>query len=349
MATSHTLYNGEVTLVFDPDAARYRYKVTDVAYGLKDKPARGVTTLLRDVIHKPDLLMWPMNEALGALFDQKFDETTKEYLLGSPKKSLIKPGVAYSEAELAGALNAARKAHTAKGDKGKDVGSMTHKLIELFVADGKEHLDEVYQEFKTDAPVEKEFTPEEYGSKDAAKAAYQIAVGKYAESTEILADNMKIAERAFGGFVKWWNEVKPEVLMVEKPVYSRSMGFAGTFDMVARIKGKTYMIDFKTTNKSQRAPMGIYAEYFIQSAAYSYAFREEYGKSVDDIAIVNVGKDGKVNVVCASDLGISVEDSERTFAFAARLHDWLEATSKLTRDSRIKSILSPAQVEEPES
>ena len=50
-------------------------------------------------------------------------------------------------------------------------------------------------------------------------------------------------------------------LMVETQLFSRKMRLGGTCDMVARINGETWLIDFKTSN-------GLYKTHEIQLAAY---------------------------------------------------------------------------------
>lgn len=298
--TTHSLYGGEVKLVFDPDAPRYRYKVTDLRTGIENKPVRGVTTLLRDVLHKPELLMWPMNEALTLLFGQEFDSKSKSYVY-KPSKALLKPERVMTQVELQNALDAARKAHTAKSDRGKDVGSMVHENLEAFLTG------QPMPEFKDVAP-----------------------------------EDVKAVNGAVNAFIDWWKSLRQaEVISVETPIYSRSLWYAGTYDLKAKINGKVYMLDFKTTNRSRVAPLGIYAEYFLQLGAYSYAETEENGGDFDDLGVINVSKTGSgVHIACASDMGLSVSDCEDAFAFGVKIHDWLEATTKLTKDSHFTSHLN---------
>lgn len=308
------LYNNEVTMTFDKDAPRYRYKVTDPLNSISDKPVRGVTTLLRDVIHKPELLMWPMNEAMTVLFGQEYDESTKSYNYNQ-KKALIPPFKPFNLDQLQEFLETGRKAHTKKSDAGKDVGTIVHGAIEHYLRTGETGMNAIT---------------------NALQASYKDAGGVIDVPTSTSATN---ATRAF---VNWWEGLaEKSIIGIENPVYSRTLQYSGTYDLIARINGKTYMLDIKTTNRSRVAPMGIYAEYFLQLAAYAYAVREERGIAFDDMGIINVGKDGKVAVVTAGDLNMEMEECERTFAYAVRLHDWLEKASRLARDSHVKSSLNP--------
>lgn len=308
---TYQLYNGEVTMTFDKDAPRYRYKVTDPNNGISDKPVRGVTTLLRDVIHKPDLLMWPMNEALTHLFGQEFNKTEKAYKYREAKAA-VKSNMVYTTDELETLLNEARSAHTKKSDRGKDVGTLVHTAIEYYLR-GQD-------------------------KENALQSSLSDAGG--VTTQDVMNDTM----RALTAFVAWWEGLEEkEVLGLENPVYSRTLQYSGTYDLIARINGKVYMLDFKTTNKSMSAPLGIYAEYFLQLAAYAYAVKEERGYEFDDLGIINVGKDGVISIATATDLGMTIKECETTFAYAVRLHDWLDKTARLTKDRRLVSVLNPLE------
>lgn len=286
------LYEGSVQLHFNPDAPRARYKVDDRIVGFKDESMRGVTTVLRDVIHKPELLMWPLNMACG-LLEQNLNEPLTEEL-----------------------IKEAKSAHRAKSDRGKDIGSMAHRMVELWLNDNRDVLNTVAHEFDADTHSEE----------------------------------FKSAAKAHDTFVRWWNSLSSsQVLETEKAVYSRSMKYAGTYDLLAKIDGKVYMIDVKTTNRSRTAPKGVYAENFLQLGAYSYAEREERGGSVDGLAVVNVGKDGKLGIVTNEDIDVSVDFCERAFAFALRVHDWLGPVQKRLKDDATTSALNPLgeKVESP--
>lgn len=295
------MYGGKVEMVFNPKSPRYRYTVNDAENKLKNEPVRGVTTLLGDIINKPDLMRWPMNTSHGAIFGSKFSEKDLEYV-HDWKSAILKPDTAYTADELHEAMLEGARAHTKRADTGKDVGTQVHSMVETYLKTGA--TDFVF--------------PEEMPDNEA-----------------------KMANKAFASFKDWWDSLEDaEVISCEVPVYSRTLKFAGTLDLIAKINGKTYLLDIKTSNASKKAPMGIYAEYFLQMAAYSYAYREEHGTQMDDLGVIRVGKDGKLNVVTGADLNLSVEDCERSFAFACRLHDWLSTASKFLGDGHMTSVLN---------
>lgn len=304
---TYTLYGGDVELVFKPNSTKYRYTVTDrMVRDMQGASVRGVTSVLKDIIAKPDLMTWPMNMANAFLFGSTFDEVLKQYVCDWEKASL-KPDTPFTEEELQNMMMDGSRQWTKRSDKGKDVGTLTHSAVEAYLR-GVEF-------------VWPEVDPEQ--DKEGA-------------------ENVKMAQKALKAFTGWWDSLEDkEVIEVEKPIYSRSMKYAGTFDLMARINGKTYMLDIKTTNASKKAPLGIYSEYFLQLGGYSYAMKEETGQSSDDCGVIRIGKDGRLFIATANDIGLTVDGCERAFAFAVRLHDFLEQATPFLQDAHFKSHLIP--------
>lgn len=301
------LYGGEVQMDFNPDSPKYRYVVTDRRFGeVTAKSIRGVTSVIKDIVAKPDLLTWPMNMANKFLFGAKWDDGLKKYLYEFSGAS-IKADHAYNPGELQELMEDASRQWTKRSDKGKDVGTLTHSAVEAYLKN------------------EQFVWPElEDGDKEGA-------------------ENLKMAQKALGAFKTWWSSLEnKKVLGLEKPVYSRQLSFCGTYDILAEINGKTYLLDVKTTNASKKAPMGIYPENFLQLGAYSHATTEETGQTIDDVGIIRVGKDGRLFIATANDIGINTETCERAFAFAVRLHDMLETTGPFLQDAHFNSHLLPS-------
>lgn len=77
------------------------------------------------------------------------------------------------------------------------------------------------------------------------------------------------AENAFLAFLEWEKENIVEYIESEQPVCSLEFCFAGTLDLIAKMKnGKIYVIDFKSSK-------GFYDGYGKQIAAYLYARMEK--------------------------------------------------------------------------
>lgn len=66
------------------------------------------------------------------------------------------------------------------------------------------------------------------------------------------------------GYVDWLDKFNPQVVLTERPCASRQWQYAGTFDLIARIDGVTWMLDAKTSS-------GVYGSMALQLAAYANA------------------------------------------------------------------------------
>lgn len=105
-------------------------------------------------------------------------------------------------------------------------------------------------------------------------------------------DDLKVIESVASAFDAFMADWKPEILEIEKVLYSRIHNFAGTTDFIANIDGKLVIGDWKTTNTSRYNPDGIYATYFAQLGAYCICYEEMTGNKVDELYIVNLPKSG---------------------------------------------------------
>jgi len=152
-------------------------------------------------------------------------------------------------------LEEARKAHTKKKEDAADIGKITHKILEDWI-NGK---------------------PEENKN-------YNKLNDKDKKMVDVMVSN----------FINWADSNKVEFLESEKRVYSEKYWYAGTFDFVAVIKGKTYLGDIKTSS-------GIFPSMWAQCAAYATALEECEGKKVNSMVIVNTKKDGSIQVKYSTD------------------------------------------------
>src|SRR3990167_7888335 len=69
-------------------------------------------------------------------------------------------------------------------------------------------------------------------------------------------------------FTKWFQEVKPEVIAKEIVVWNDKYNYAGTVDLVCKIDGKFWIVDFKTGQY-------VWPEYELQLSAYKAALASE--------------------------------------------------------------------------
>ena len=155
----------------------------------------------------------------------------------------------------------AEAAKSAAGDK----GSKVHLAIEM-ILNG--------EEFRIDTKV----------------------LNKYTEQLEDLTyEELQCVK----SFCDWRAETKPEILATETTIFSDIHGYAGTVDLVCKIEGVPYVIDFKTSKQ-------VWREHELQISAYRMALENgenplkeknangtETGKMVDisgmKMAILQVG------------------------------------------------------------
>lgn len=88
------------------------------------------------------------------------------------------------------------------------------------------------------------------------------------------------------GLIEWIEKNNAKILDGEQVLYSRKFGHAGRFDAIMEIKGKKYMVDYKTSN-------GIYDEHYFQVASYLKAYEEGGGEKLDGALIIGIVKQDK--------------------------------------------------------
>lgn len=111
-------------------------------------------------------------------------------------------------------------------------------------------------------------------------------------------------------FYDWVDAVKPEILENERSVYNHQHRYAGTLDMLARIGGKLYVVDFKTNKKGD-----IYNEAHLQVSAYIETMRSE---AVEGGLIVSLSESGTYTHQ-------TVKNGFKAFLAALELYKFLNA------------------------
>lgn len=117
-------------------------------------------------------------------------------------------------------------------------------------------------------------------------------------------------------FIEFDNYYKPlaDPDGLEFLVYSLLFGYSGQGDFRGTINDKYCIIDWKSTNRSEFNADGISVEYFFQLGGLAQAEFERTGRWVDDVAAVNLDKQGgEPKVIFASDFGMSPQDCARAY------------------------------------
>lgn len=70
-------------------------------------------------------------------------------------------------------------------------------------------------------------------------------------------------------FERFWKTYKPTLIANETTLLSTELGFGGTIDTVCQIEGKTWLVDYKTSN-------AIHKTYEMQLAAYAMMWNEHH-------------------------------------------------------------------------
>lgn len=78
-------------------------------------------------------------------------------------------------------------------------------------------------------------------------------------------------------FQAWYLETKPEIIANEVLAWNEEHGYAGTIDLICKINGQLYIVDFKTGQN-------IWPEYELQLSAYNAAMEDNH-----KLAILQIG------------------------------------------------------------
>lgn len=94
------------------------------------------------------------------------------------------------------------------------------------------------------------------------------------------------------GYVKWLDLWQPEPIWTERPVASRQWWYAGTFDLIATMRGVTWLLDIKTAS-------GVYGDNALQLSAYAHAEflldhdnQEQPMPHIDRLGVIHVTANG---------------------------------------------------------
>lgn len=164
-------------------------------------------------------------------------------------------------------------------------------------------------------------------------------VENYLKGTPVSTPASVEATNAYKAFVKWFESERPTVINVEEVVYSKTGGYAGTYDCMLRIGDKVYLCDLKTTNTSRKAPAGVYAENFLQLGAYAKAHQEQLQyevlmaggtklEKIDGLMVISAKKNGKLDVVTNEDIGLGLDDCMDMFGGVLGIYQFMTYASK---------------------
>ena len=98
-------------------------------------------------------------------------------------------------------------------------------------------------------------------------------------------ENYSEIDNGIRSFIKWYDDVSKsnniEILSMEQKLVCP--WFGGTYDCLAKINGKIYLIDFKSSNH-------VGYKYFLQLAAYRYMLSTMNNINIDGCIVIQVDK-----------------------------------------------------------
>lgn len=176
----------------------------------------------------------------------------------------------------------------------------------------------------------KELQGARYADRDAAAnrgtavhaLGEQLVAGKQVEMPDELAGHVE-------SYVRFLDEFDVDPVLVEAVVMSHRHGYAGTFDLMADIRGERWLLDIKTSRS------GIFGETALQLAAYRYADTyvtpsgtEKELPPVDRCGAVHVRADGyDLRPLEAG------PEQHRAFLYLQQVAVWTETSRDLVGDA----------------
>jgi hypothetical protein len=146
------------------------------------------------------------------------------------------------------------------------------------------------------------------------------------------------AQLAYAGWQRWRQTVKLKPIWIERPVHSKTYGYAGTADLLAEVDGVETLLDWKSGK-------AIYAEAWLQNAAYRQCVREQgYGNPVKGM-IVRLPKTEMDPEFEVQEAPEDECDLLKVFLTAFELWKWQNAEEKLlagrTAPTATPSVTAP--------
>lgn len=122
--------------------------------------------------------------------------------------------------------------------------------------------------------------------KDELNRAADIGTRAHNSIEEYIKFKIEDSENpAFLSFLLWWNDIHQNntIRVIGEEETLTCQWYGGTYDLLLEINGKTYLVDFKTSNH-------VGFKYFLQISAYRYMIYLNKGINIDGAIILQVDK-----------------------------------------------------------
>ena len=120
-------------------------------------------------------------------------------------------------------------------------------------------------------------------------------------------------------FAEFWNTHKPELVAAEYHIFSDNHKYAGTADLIVKLRGKMWLLDVKTSNS-------LHTSYDLQLASYAKAWNETHNELIQETGILwlkaSTRSDGKGDSIQGKGWQLkSISDIDRNFEMFLKIYD----------------------------
>lgn len=136
----------------------------------------------------------------------------------------------------------------------------------------------------------REKNPEESKRVTSRGTKFHSTIESYLRNEPLDLDNMMPGNKALFLLLKPELDKIDNILALETPLWSKTIGLAGRTDCIAEYDGKLSIIDFKASSKEKKK--SHIDNYLTQATAYSLMFQERTGIVIDNFAILIACEDG---------------------------------------------------------
>jgi len=120
-------------------------------------------------------------------------------------------------------------------------------------------------------------------------------------------------------FAEFWNTHKPELIAAEYHLFSDNHKYAGTADLIVKLRGKMWLLDVKTSNS-------LHTSYDLQLASYAKAWNETHNELIQETGILwlkaSTRSDGKGDTIQGKGWQLkSISDIDHNFEMFLKIYD----------------------------
>jgi hypothetical protein len=136
--------------------------------------------------------------------------------------------------------------------------------------------------------------PEESKRVTSRGTKFHSLLENYINNEEINIDEIHSMQKSLFALIKPEIDKIDNIIALETPLWSKTLGLAGRTDCIAEYDGKLSIIDFKASTKEKRKE--DIDNYFAQATAYALMFQERTGIIIENFAIIIACEDGILQV-----------------------------------------------------